>query len=854
MMLERKEFRVVPAMPENVVTADNVRISLLTDRLVRFEWSADGVFEDRETLAVLNRDLGKVAFKTKTAGKKLTVETAKLRIELLLDGKRLSAANLQVFFKLNGKETAWNPELEDKGNLLGTCRTLDCHDGAFRVDWKTRERIPIELSKGYISRDGWSLIDDSRNIVLDKVKGRKWVKARAEGERQDLYLLAYGHDYTDALRDAALVFGSQPLPPRYALGYWFSRYWAYSDREIEELVDGFDRAQVPIDVMVIDMDWHLEGWTGYTWDRRYFPDPDEFLAHLHRRGCKVTLNLHPADGVGKHEEQFEAMAKAMKLDPAAVDKVPFNITDPQYMKHYFEILHHPEEKRGVDFWWMDWQQGESTAIPGLDTLPWINHLHWEDMQRRSPRRRPLIFSRFGGIGAGRYVVGFSGDTYSTWESLQYQPLFTATAANVLYGYWSHDLGGHMPGNIDPELYLRWLQYGIYSPVVRTHTTKNNDAERRFWAYAEPYSSLMAETIRKRYTLVPYIYSENRKALETGVSLCRPLYYATPEDERAYRATGEYMFGDEMLLAPVLTPVDPVSGLASQEVFLPAGEWFDAGLGRMVAGDAYHQRNSLLSETPLYVRPGTVIPGQRNADRLDDKCFKDLTMTVYPGAAGSYRLYEDDGVTTDYLEGKFVRIDMRHTKKGKSRIINVVRSEGDFVGFRAARSLEVRLEGVVPPEKVEFAGAALPFLYRFEEDSCGWRYDGRNAALVIRLPGIDLEKGAEIKVTYRESDEFLAAAGLKGIFTRLDRVATIHNSLGGCRVTKFDERLGQELAFTAVRISRKPADFQREVVALREKLPRLTGEIEGLASLAKGAAARKSTRTRAKMAAALIADC
>lgn len=158
-----------------------------------------------------------------------------------------------------------------------------------------------------------------------------------------------------------LRFDKRQLAPRYAFGYWYSRYWAYSDRDFENIVDGFDRSATPIDVMVVDMDWHLDGWTGYTWDKRYFPDPDRFLKHMHRKGLRVTLNLHPADGVGKHEELFSAMCKSLGADPEKTERIPFDVTDEKFIKSYFEILHHPEEKRGVDFWWMDWQQGKEIA-------------------------------------------------------------------------------------------------------------------------------------------------------------------------------------------------------------------------------------------------------------------------------------------------------------------------------------------------------------------------------------------------------------------------------------------------------------------------------------------------------------
>ncbi len=861
MMLEQLQFKTAPAAPGNVFVKDNARFTFLTPRLVRLEWSADGVFEDRETLAVLNRNLGEVKFSVQQDANGILLDSGALKIEYRPDGRKFHRGNLRAEFEMNGEKVVWHPGDAPTGNLLGTCRTLDGYDGKYHIsNWENpmENRTRIKLCKGFLSRDGWSLIDDSSNIVLEqRPDGRKWVAPRTQIERQDYYLLAYGHDYKAALHDAAEVFGSQPIPPRFALGYWYSRYWAYSDQEIEALIDGFDRSGTPIDVMVVDMDWHLEGWTGYTWDWRYFPDPSEFLANLHRRGCKVTLNLHPAQGVGKHEAQFEAMAKAMGLDPKKVDRVPFDITDPKYMKYYFEILHHPEEKRGVDFWWMDWQQGESTAIPGLDTLPWINHLHWEDMQRRPDRKRPLIFSRFGGVGAGRYVIGFSGDTLSTWESLTYQPEFTATAANVLYGYWSHDLGGHMPGNIAPELYLRWLQFGMYSPIMRTHTTKNANAERRFWAYPEPFSTLMTRVVRDRYALVPYIYSENRRAYETGVSLCHPLYYEYPEDPQCYKEKQAYFFGSEMIVVPVHVPVDPESELAAMRFYLPQGKWYDTVRGEFVEGGKILRRKYMLDEVPLFVRPGAVIPGQQVCTRLNEKSYSSLTMTAYPGGSGSYDLYEDDGETIDYIDGKFARIRMAQRREGSARILEIRHADGTFPGFLTRRKAEFRLPGTVPPSRVTINGREVKFCYRFDDDDTmpAWRYDATSMGPVIRAGVIDLEKGVECRVEYAGvEDESLPAAGLKGVFNRLERVAILHNSLGGCDVTKYNERLGQQLGHTAHRIAHHPETFDAEIAALWKKLPSLPREIQNLCEAVNWVDGMEIRRKSTKIAVNLIKDC
>lgn len=148
------------------------------------------------------------------------------------------------------------------------------------------------------------------------------------------------------------------------------------------------------------------------------------------------------------------------MNPASKQPIPFHIADKRFVKNYFELLHHSMEDQGVDFWWIDWQQGEKSEMKGLDPLPWLNHLHYMDSGRRGTRN--LIYSRWGGLGNHRYPIGFSGDTLVYWTALQFQPYMTATASNVLYGWWSHDIGGHMGGETEPELYARWVQFGALS--------------------------------------------------------------------------------------------------------------------------------------------------------------------------------------------------------------------------------------------------------------------------------------------------------------------------------------------------------------------------------------------------------
>ena len=187
---------------------------------------------------------------------------------------------------------------------------------------------------------------------------------------------------------------------------------------------------------------------------------------------------------------------------------------------------------------------------------------------RKGKDRPLLYHRWGGLGNHRYQIGFSGDAISNWNTLGFESYFTATASNVCYGYWSHDIGGHLPGPVSGELYTRWVQFGACSPILRTHTTKNAVAERRIWAYPPEYYKAMRDAIMMRYAMIPYIYTAARKAYDTGVSICRPMYYDYPESPEAYDFKEQYMFGDDMIVAPVASEISEDSLFATKKIWLP----------------------------------------------------------------------------------------------------------------------------------------------------------------------------------------------------------------------------------------------------------------------------------------------
>jgi alpha-glucosidase (family GH31 glycosyl hydrolase)/putative sterol carrier protein len=621
--------------PEAVVGVPHGRFTILTPRLIRLEYSPTNEFEDRPSQAFWYRRQPVPEYDVVLTNGRLTLNTAYLQLTYVASPAGFTADTLSVTLKSSG--ATWRFDEADTLNLLGTARTLDNIDGA------------LGLEPGLMSRSGWSVYNDTDRLVFN---GDGWLEPRrAPIGYRDLYFFGYGQDFTAALQEFAQVAGPVPLIPRWALGNWWSRFWAYSADELLGVMDEFKAHDVPLSVCIVDMDWHItqtgnssRGWTGYTWNRALFPDPPAFVAALHQRGLKTALNLHPADGIYPHEAQYPVMAAWMGQDPTLKEPVPFNIANTRFAQGYFELLHHPQEADGIDFWWMDWQQGTLSDLPGLDPLWWLNHLHFYDLGRDGTKR-PFIFSRWGGLGNHRYPIGFSGDTHITWESLAFQPYFTATAANVNYGWWSHDIGGHMSGVEEPELYTRWVQFGLFSPILRLHSTSNRFHERRPWGHDAETAHISAEAMRLRHAFIPYLYTMAWRNHTQHLPLVRPMYHDYPALESAYHCADQYSFGSELLAAPYLSPLDTDTRLSRQVVWLPPGEWYDFFHGDRYMGDGWHAVYGRLNDIPVFAKAGAIIPLAAPTPYASNDTGNPESLEVhwFPGGDNSYSLYEDDGL-------------------------------------------------------------------------------------------------------------------------------------------------------------------------------------------------------------------
>ncbi|MDR1939243.1 MAG: glycoside hydrolase family 31 protein [Clostridiales bacterium] len=721
------DIRTAAPNAENTVSGENYRITVIADRLFRIESDLDGRFLDEPSQSVFNRDTGRVAFSVISGGGGggVTVKTDKAELEYYPKTGRY-----RVSLSDGGKTYKTTSGAIAAGNLKGTKRTLDNAFG------------PVKLGDGIMSKNGIARFDDVKALVL---KSDGLLRPRDGSKRADEYIFAYGDDYQGALNAFYGLTGKNPLLPRFALGNWWSRYHVYSDTEYLELMKKFKDNGIPFSVATIDMDWHItdvdkqfgRGWTGYTWNKKLFPDPAAFLKRLKDDGYKITLNLHPADGCRAYEEYYDAIADYMGVDKAAKQPVEFDLTNPRFINAYFEFLHRPLEKMGVDFWWIDWQQGKKTAIDNLDPLWLLNHYHTLDSAAEG--RRPLILSRYAGPGSHRYQIGFSGDAMISFKMLDFMPYFTSVASNIGFTWWSHDIGGHHFGKKNGELYLRWVELGVFSPILRLHSTSNQFIDKDPFKFRADIRDAAIRFLKLRHKLIPYIYTMNYLNHAEGVPLCRPLYYENKAEgfyKSKYR--NAFLFGTELLVAPITRPAKKASKseFSYSDALLPEGTYTDIFNGFEYEGGRAVRFYRKPDDIPALARQGAILPFDADANGTGNPVS--LEIKVFAGADNEFVLYEDDGESFKFLKGAYLKTTMT-LKGGKNDFEFVIKKpEGDVSILPVSRTYKVVLFNVTDAEIcVEYGG--VPHKIKTDRQAEGLTLS------------VDAASGCDIKISVKNAE-------------------------------------------------------------------------------------------------------
>lgn len=504
-------------------------------------------------------------------------------------------------------------------------------------------------------------------------------------------------DPATIMAEYARLTGHAQLPPLWSLGYQQSHRTLASRQEVLDEARTFREKKLPCDALIyLGTGFCPSGWNtangSFAWSSRVFPDPAEMLAELHRNNFRAVLH---------------AVILTDRLRGTVEDPCRLSRFDEQEASCYWDA-HRQDFAMGVDGWWPD--EGDPLDIPSRLVR---NRMYWEGPQLDRPNQRPYALHRNGYAGMQRYASFlWSGDVYSTWETLRtHIPIAINTGLSGI-PYWGTDIGGFVPTpEFTAELYLRWFQFGAFCTLFRSHgrawklrlpwgwnTGETGPTEIGHYDGAalpgasQLHNPLVEPICRKylelRYRMLPYIYSAVRECAATGMPIMRALWLHFPEDPKAVACSDQYLWGKNLLAAPVVE-----KGATTRRVYLPHGDWYDFWTNERIAGGREIARQVDLETMPLYVRAGSILPLGPVKQYVSEKTDQPLSLTIYPGADGSFLLYEDDGSSFNYRAGEWMGVQMNWNDS--RRVLTLRLAKGSRMLPPSPRHMEIGLAAGAP---------------------------------------------------------------------------------------------------------------------------------------------------------------
>ncbi len=697
----------------------NYRITVLSERLIRFEYSLDGTFYDGKTEIVSNRNFEIPKMKVEQDEKYLVITTKYFILqyakEKAFKGPSFAPdSNLKV--KLVNTDKIWYYGHPEARNFKGSALSIEDF-GSETV-----------LGRGLYSTDGFATLDDSYSMFIDN----DGFMIPNNTRRIDIYLFAYRRDFGLCLKDYFTLTGYPPMIPRYALGIWWNRDQIYSEEDAKKIIRAFNKNDVPLSVLLLSEFWHKKDKsnynlykTGYSFNPELFPHPKEFIKYLHERGVRLGLNLDGTEGINAMENNYQTMCTELNLPPNKL--IPFRVLDKSFIMSYFKNLINPLYELGVDFFWLDSRDEITTRA--------LNYYHFTDYKKFMDKRG-LILSRNGGKSAHKYPVHYSGETRVGWDTLKYLPYFNSTASNIGLSWWSHDVGGYKGGVEDSELYLRYAEFATYSPIFRFSAQRGAYYKREPWRWDMKTYTIVKNYCKLRQKLIPYIYTENYKYYKTCLPVIQPLYYYYPEifDEPDYR--NEYYFGTELLVAPITKPKDPVMNRSVEKIFLPKGTWYDFKTGKKFIGNKRYISFFKDEDYPVFAKAGCIIPLAKLDENINNtNSPKAMDIDIFPGSSNVYRLYEDDGISSLYEEGYYIitAIDFDYSKDNYALSIHPVEGKTGIIPDN--RDYFIRFRNTREPEKinVEINGETVTNFTSYPDEN----------DFLIEIKGVDTKKSLTV---------------------------------------------------------------------------------------------------------------
>lgn len=677
---------------ENCIYKGNkYRITVLTERLIRLEYNESGQFLDAPTEMVLNRKFNEPQFAAKEDAQFIEIKTPYLTLFYTKDkpfkGTTLNpSANLKV--AVNNSDRVWYYGHPEVRNFKSPLNNL------------TVGKTKGTTQKSLFSQEGFSSIDDSTSKIFlptGEIKEREFPQI-------DTYLFVYLKDFQRSLKDYFDLTGKPALIPRYALGNWWQKNEKYTDEKIKKMIKTFEHNEIPLSIFLLDSAWHKENkksTSGFTFDKEIFKSPLETINYLHSKGIRLGLNINPTDGFSNLEDNYEKAKSYLEADKTG--KIPFNVYDPKIVDVYMKIFIHPLDAMGVDFYWLD-----SLDKNKLKDMFLLKHYQFNDIAR-DYKRRPMILGYNSGIAAHRYPALYSGKSVVSWETLRAIPLHNAHSSNLGVCWWSHDIGGYSGGVEDNELYERFVQLGVFSPIMKFGSDKGRYYKREPWNWNIKTYMIVQRYLQLRHKMIPYLYSEAYKYHKEGIPIIQPLYYKFPEmyDDPLYK--NEYYFGGELFISPILKQQDPVMNRTIHKFYMPEGTWFDTTTGKRYIGGKSYIQFFKDEDYPVFARSGAIIPMSFNDVINDTTPPADLEVQIYPGRSNTYKLYEDDGLSDLYRKGFYLlsTIDYKYLPNNYQVTIKAIDGKSGIVPKTRNYRIRFKNTNYVPKITATFNNGVLP---------------------------------------------------------------------------------------------------------------------------------------------------
>ena len=640
----------------NVFRGKTYRISILSDVLIRFEYSETGSFNDYPTFFASNRSFGKPKITVEEDNNVLIIKNDIFILEYnkekpFIGSKLMPDQNLKV--TIAGTEKIWYFNHPEVKNFKGTAYSLD---------------DTIDFEKGLFSLDGFTTFDDSRTPILD-AHGNV---LSPNYKNIDTYLFIYNNDFGIGLRDYFNLTSLPPLIPRYALGVWWNKNEAYGEKDIQNLVYNFKKYDLPMSVLLLnECNRTKNNYSpiSFSFDKTKLPNPRGLSEFLHKNKIYLGSNIKTEGLISVEEESYLEFQKYYNKD--LNKNIPLNVYDPKLVDSYLKGIINPFLDKGVDFLWMDDNNKENTLRSFT-----MNYFLYKNFNLNKAKRN-FIISRNFGICPHKYSALYSGETLISWKTLKLLPFFNSTAANIGVSWWSHDIGGYKGGTEDAELFMRYVQLGVYSPILRLSSDTGKYYKREPWKWDAKTYKIVHDYLKIRHRLIPYIYSEAKKYSSFGSPLIQPLYYKYPEtyDEPLYK--NEFYYGSELFVCPITTPKDEIMNRVVHRIFLPNGVWYDFKTGKKFTGGNRYVTFYKDEDYPGYAKTGAIIPlAKLDPQNINDTSApKTLEIQIFPGRSNTYKMYEDDGTSSMYKEGYSFTTEINYYYKEDDFSVSIEPIEG-----------------------------------------------------------------------------------------------------------------------------------------------------------------------------------